>query len=81
MNKKTNKYLAANVILPEQPQAGALLLGDCNSAVDLAILKPHKVRTIVSIGLEAQPAKDKILEEISHHVYDIHDNKQQKLPV
>lgn len=51
MNKKTNKYLAANVILLEEPHAGPLLLGDCNSAVDLAILKPHKVRTIISIGL------------------------------
>lgn len=81
MSKKTNKYLAANVILPEDSQSGALLLGDCNSAVDLAILKPHKVRTIISIGLEAKPAKGKIPEDVAHHVYDIHDNKQQKLPV
>jgi hypothetical protein len=51
MSKKTNKYLSANVILPEDNQAGPLLLGDCNSAVDLAVLKPHKVQTIISIGL------------------------------
>lgn len=51
MSKKTNKYLSANVILPEDSQGFALLLGDCNSAVDLAVLKPNKVQTIISIGL------------------------------
>ena len=58
-----------------------MVLGDCNSAVDLAILKPNKVKTIISIGLEAKPSKNKVPEEIAHHVYDIHDNKQQKLPI
>ena len=61
MNKKTaNKYFAANVILPEENEIGALLLGDCNSAVDLSFIKPHKIQTIISIGMEAQPPKNKI---------------------
>jgi hypothetical protein len=61
MNKKpTYKYLAANVILREEGESGALLLGDCNSAIDHAVLKPHRVQTIISIGLEAQPPKSKL---------------------
>lgn len=81
MNKKpTNKYLPANVILPEG-ELGPLVLGDCNSAIDHSILKPNKVLTIISIGLEAKPPKNKIAENINHFVFDIHDNKQQKLSV
>jgi protein-tyrosine phosphatase len=37
--------------------------------------------TIISIGIEAQPPKNKIPPEIDHHAYDIHDNKQQKISV
>lgn len=51
MNKKVTKYLSGNVILREEGEIGALVLGDCNSAVDFSVLKPNKVKTIVSIGL------------------------------
>ncbi len=81
MSKKNIKYLPANVILPEEAQTGALLLGDCNSAIDLSIIKPYRILTIISIGLESQPPKNKIAEDVAHYVYDIHDNKQQKLSV
>lgn len=37
--------------------------------------------TIISLGIEAQPPKNKIPLEIDHYVYDIHDNKQQKISV
>lgn len=57
MNKKVNKYLPGNVILREEGELGPLILGDCNSAIDLSILKPNKVKTIISIGLEAKPNK------------------------
>lgn len=56
-------------------------MGDCNSAVDLSIIKSNKIRTIISIGLESLPEKSKISEEIFHRFYDIHDNKQQKISV
>ena len=80
MNKKqTYKYLAANTILQEEGELGPLVLGDCNSAIDHSYLKPNKVQTIISIGLEAAPPKTKIPEEVKHRVYDIHDNKHQKL--
>lgn len=51
MNKKLNKYLSANLILKETESLGPLLLGDCNSAIDLTVLKPNKIKTIVSIGM------------------------------
>lgn len=51
MNKKVNKYLAGNVILQEKGEVGALVLGDCNSAIDLSIIKSNKIKTIISIGL------------------------------
>jgi hypothetical protein len=57
MNKKINKYLPGNVILREENELGPLVLGDCNSAVDLSIIKPNKIKTIISIGLEAMPNK------------------------
>ena len=82
MNRKTaSKYLPANMILAEEESVGALLLGDCNSAIDHSILKPHRIHTILSIGLEAQPPKNKLPQDVFHRVYDIHDNKQQKLEV
>lgn len=55
--KKTYKYLPGNVILKEEGDMGALVLGDCNSAVDLSIIKPNKIKTIISIGMEALPNK------------------------
>lgn len=57
MNKKVNKYLPGNVILREEEELGVLVLGDCNSAVDLSIIKPNKIKRIISIGLEAKPNK------------------------
>lgn len=57
MNKKIYKYLPGNVILREEGDMGALVLGDCNSAIDLSIIKPNKIKTIISIGLEALPSK------------------------
>lgn len=51
MNKKIYKYLPGNVIMREEGEIGALVLGDCNSAVDLSILKPNKVKMIISIGM------------------------------
>ena len=81
MNKKTNKYLSGNVILRDQQILGPLVLGDCNSALDVGIIKANRIMTIISIGIEAQPPKNKIPPEIDHYAYDIHDNKQQKISV
>jgi hypothetical protein len=58
MNKKTTeKYSSGNVILKETEENGSLVLGDCNSAVDHNIIKNNKIKTIISIGLEALPPK------------------------
>lgn len=81
MNKKANKYLPGNVILRDQQDFGPLVLGDCNSALDVGIIKANRILTIVSLGVEAQPPKHKIPPEIEHFVFDVHDNKQQKLSV
>ena len=58
MQKSINdKYSSANVIFKEHAEVGALLVGDCTSAVDKHILKPHKVHTIITIGQDAVPEK------------------------
>jgi hypothetical protein len=51
MNSKINKYFSANLILKEKASLGPLVLGDCNSAFDFTVLKPNKIKTIVSIGI------------------------------
>ena len=79
--KKVAKYLPGNLILKEKEELGALVLGDCNSAVQLTILRPNKVRRIISIGMEARPERKRVPEEINLHFFDIHDNKQQKISV
>jgi hypothetical protein len=45
-----NKYVNANLILKESETLGALVLGDCNSAIDKHIITPHKIKTVISIG-------------------------------
>lgn len=55
-------------------------MGDCNSAIDKLIIKPNNVKTLISIGEEALPDKNKIEKGITHKFYDLHDNKQQKVP-
>ena len=56
MQKSINdKYCSANLILKENGELGTVLVGDCNSAVDKHVLKPHKVQTIITIGQDAMP--------------------------
>ena len=73
----TDKYTSANVILKEKEEMGALLLGDCTSAVDNHTLKPYKIHTIFTFGHDAAPEKQD--KELTYKLYNILDNKSQKL--
>lgn len=53
----TDKYSSANVVLKQIDEMGTLLIGDCTSAVDKHILKPYKILTIITIGLDSAPEK------------------------
>lgn len=53
----TDKYNSGSLILKEAKEAGCLLVGDCNSAVDKHIIKPHKVMTVFTFGHDAVPQK------------------------
>lgn len=56
---------------------GALLLGDCNSAVDNHIIKPYKIQTIFTFGSDAAPQKKD--KELTYKLYNVLDNKSQKI--
>ena len=56
---------------------GALLLGDCNSAVDNHIIKPYKIQTILTFGQDALPEKKD--KQITYKLYNVLDNKSQKI--
>lgn len=73
----TEKYLSANVILKEKENLGALLIGDCTSAVDKHIIKPHKIQTIITFGLDGAPEKKE--EGVNYVIYNVLDNKSQKI--
>ena len=53
----TDKYCSANLVLKEKEELGALLIGDCTSAVDKHVLKPHKIQTVLTIGQDSAPEK------------------------
>ena len=57
MKATSDKYSSANLVLKENELMGALLLGDCNSAVDNHIIKPYKIQTILTFGQDALPEK------------------------
>jgi hypothetical protein len=84
MNPKMRamQYSCGNQILKsdKNEQLGSLILGDCNSAMDKKIHKEHNIQTVISIGQEAMPIKEKLPLNCTHHFYDIHDNKSQKVP-
>ena len=71
------KYTSANVILKEKDEMGALLLGDCNSAVDNHIIKPYKIQTILTFGNDGAPEKQD--KELIYKLYNVLDNKSQKI--
>lgn len=51
------KYHSGSIILKEDKQMGAMVIGDINSAVDKQILKPLKILTIFTFGSDAFPQK------------------------
>ena len=53
----TDKYTSGSLILKESKEAGCLLIGDCNSAVDKHVLKPNKVVAVFTFGHDAIPQK------------------------
>lgn len=73
----TDKYSSANLVLKEKEREGALLLGDCNSAVDNHFLKPHKIKTILTFGTDAFPENKN--KDINYKLYNVLDNKTQKI--
>lgn len=73
----TDKYSSANLVLKEKEQMGALLIGDCTSAVDKHILKPYKIQTVLTIGQDSAPEKKQ--EGINYILHNVLDNKSQKI--
>lgn len=73
----TDKYTSANLVLKEKDDLGQLLVGDCTSAADKHILKPHKIQTIITIGQDSEPEKKE--EGIHYVLFNVLDNKSQKI--
>ena len=77
MKATGDKYSSANIVLKEKEEMGALLVGDCNSAVDNHILKPYKIQTILTFGSDAAPEKKE--KDLTYKLYNVLDNKSQKI--